>query len=402
MGTTESNVDHAASSQTVAGDSGELTFTYAQGRFASEGKDWESPVVTNMAASVSADAGNVPAGSITNTGTNNTFTSTTESSLATLLSNQCPFVIKATIFEGNGKNAIRERHTFTGSVLRQLDQASALLNGINESGQYPAIALREALVNALEHRDYTYSGPTLINIFDSRLEIVSLGGLTDGLEINDLLNGVCQPRTPRLAELFADLGLCENCGTGIQRIMDAYAQSAVSPQLRVGPTSVAMVLPIPVSAEAASSHRTDADASAAPSTTDEAQHAKMYSFPTIQRMTDNAADALAGARIIGCAPLQTLILGSGFGERPDGDDQASTRPLDTATLEPSPQTLEQFTLNFLAFRGVKLSRKTMQKALGLNKDQMTQLLDQLELSGKIERHTHAKSTTYSLAHASGR
>ena len=203
MGTTESNVDHAASGQTVAGDSGELTFTYAQGRFASEGKDWESPVVTNMAASVSADAGNVPAGSITNTGTNNTFTSTTESSLATLLSNQCPFVIKATIFEGNGKNAIRERHTFTGSVLRQLDQASALLNGINESGQYPAIALREALVNALEHRDYTYSGPTLINIFDSRLEIVSLGGLTDGLEINDLLNGVCQPRTPRLAELFA-------------------------------------------------------------------------------------------------------------------------------------------------------------------------------------------------------
>lgn len=397
MGTTESNVDHAASGQTVAGDSGELTFTYAQGRFASEGKDWESPVVTNMAASVSADAGNVPAGSITNTGT-----STTESSLATLLSNQCPFVIKATIFEGNGKNTIRERHTFTGSVLRQLDQASALLNGINESGQYPAIALREALVNALEHRDYTYSGPTLINIFDSRLEIVSLGGLTDGLEINDLLNGVCQPRTPRLAELFADLGLCENCGTGIQRIMDAYAQSAVSPQLRVGPTSVAMVLPIPVSAEAASSHRTDADASAAPSTTDEAQHAKMYSFPTIQRMTDNAADALAGARIIGCAPLQTLILGSGFGERPDGDDQASTRPLDTATLEPSPQTLEQFTLNFLAFRGVKLSRKTMQKALGLNKDQMTQLLDQLELSGKIERHTHAKSTTYSLAHASGR
>ena len=113
-------------------------------------------------------------------------------------------------------------------------------------------------------------------------------------------------------------------------------------------------------------------------------------------------DLVAGARIIGCAPLQTLILGSGFGERPDGDDQASTRPLDTATLEPSPQTLEQFTLNFLAFRGVKLSRKTMQKALGLNKDQMTQLLDQLELSGKIERHTHAKSTTYSLAHASGR
>ena len=105
---------------------------------------------------------------------------------------------------------------------------------------------------------------------------------------------------------------------------------------------------------------------------------------------------LAGARIIGCAPLQTLILGSGFGERPDGDDQASTRPLDTATLEPSPQTLEQFTLNFLAFRGVKLSRKTMQKALGLNKDQMTQLLDQLELSGKIGT-SYARQVHYVFA-----
>ena len=84
-------------------------------------------------------------------------------------------------------------------------------------------------------------------------------------------------------------------------------------------------------------------------------------------------------------------------------DSANAR---TVTIRPVPARLIRQRwnrrLNFLAFRGVKLSRKTMQKALGLNKDQMTQLLDQLELSGKIERHTHAKSTTYSLAHASGR
>ena len=64
--------------------------------------------------------------------------------------------------------------------------------------------------------------------------------------------------------------------------------------------------------------------------------------------------------------------------------------------------MEQFTLNFLAFRGVKLSRKTMQKALGLNKDQMTQLLDQLELSGKIERIRTPSPLRIPLAHASGR
>ncbi|TPF95096.1 ATP-binding protein [Bifidobacterium sp. UTBIF-78] len=239
--------------------------------------------------------------------------------LATLLSDQCPYATKAIIFDGDSKHSIRERYTFTGSLLSQLDEAGMLLNRINESGRYPAAALREALVNALEHRDYSYSGPTLINVFDSRLEIISLGGLTDGFAINDLLNGICQPRDPMLAQLLANLGLCEDCGTGVQRIMDAYAGNPVSPQLRVGPSSVALVLPVLVEVTNSPNPRnrgsasSGANAAAASSgRTDGTGHDNVYHFPTFQRVTDQAAEALAGARVIGCSPLQTLVLGRGF------------------------------------------------------------------------------------------
>ncbi|OZG60440.1 Crp/Fnr family transcriptional regulator [Bifidobacterium myosotis] len=380
--------------------------------------------------------------------------------LATLLSDQCPYATKAIIFDGDSKHSIRERYTFTGSLLSQLDEAGMLLNRINESGRYPAAALREALVNALEHRDYSYSGPTLINVFDSRLEIISLGGLTDGFAINDLLNGICQPRDPMLAQLLANLGLCEDCGTGVQRIMDAYAGNPISPQLRVGPSSVALVLPTLVEAANSPNPRnrgsasSGANAAAASSgRTDGTGHDNVYHFPTFQRVTDQAAEALAGARVIGCSPLQTLVLGRGFDWESyilaDGHGGVATTipttiptaapaavpstgssngitnthaepaqstialaslaagaasgsagpvspALDMTTLRQSNETLEQTTLNLLASSGVNLSRRMIQEQLGLSRDQAGKLLRQLTLDGKITKHGRSRATTYSI------
>ena len=45
---------------------------------------------------------------------------------------------------------------------------------------YPEAALREALLNAVVHRDYDYSGSIIINIYDDRMEFISLGGLVKG------------------------------------------------------------------------------------------------------------------------------------------------------------------------------------------------------------------------------
>ncbi|WP_243388695.1 ATP-binding protein [Bifidobacterium scaligerum] len=363
-----------------------LTFQYAQQSFASAGLTWTAD---RLKSSFPSAAGS----------------SNDSAPLDLLLADQCPFMTKAVVFDGDDKNIIRERHTFTGSVLRQLNEASVLLAKLN-SGRYPATALRESLVNALEHRDYTYSGPTLINIFDSRLEIVSLGSLADGMAINDLLNGVCQPRNPRLAVTFADLNLAENCGTGMQRIMDSYAGNDISPQLRVGPTSVAIVLPSVIHAETSDDNGTSpSDAPSktpAKQTSEQGTHAKLYSFPAIQRMTDYIPDALAGARICGCAPLQMVTLGSYGLELPTPIDTTSgeasqENAIDTALINHANETLEQITLNLLASSGVSLSRKTIEQQLGLSRDQAAHLLRQLELDGKIERHGRSRATTYSLA-----
>ena len=52
----------------------------------------------------------------------------------------------------------------------------------------------DALLNAVVHRDYDYSGSIIINIYDDRMEFISLGGLVKGLTLLDIKGGVSQPR----------------------------------------------------------------------------------------------------------------------------------------------------------------------------------------------------------------
>lgn len=210
-------------------------------------------------------------------------------------------------------------------------------------------ALREALVNAVLHRDYAFPGPTLVNIFPSRVEIVSLGGLMDGIEINDLLNGISQPRNPRLAELFTRLGFSENYGTGIRRIMEEYDEASDNPQIRVGTSSVVMVLPLP-SQPSPGGSRTRGDATKGGSAQgadghDAAQgHAKMYAFPTIMTTaTSDPTVALAGTRVIGCVPVR-LSDGSALRTSPLIAPGRIASPAATAQLPPNAgQTLEEVT-----------------------------------------------------------
>ena len=165
-------------------------------------------------------------------------------STALLLSDQCPFSTVYVRFANDSKDTIIGKSTLTGSLLHQMREAEAFLAADGTGDAWPPNAVHEALTNAMLHRDYQYSGPTIINRFPSRIEIISLGGLVSGLSSDDLLNGICQPRNPELADAFALLGWSQNCGVGIQRIMDAYAEASDYPQLRVGPGSVAVVLPI--------------------------------------------------------------------------------------------------------------------------------------------------------------
>lgn len=111
-----------------------------------------------------------------------------------------------------------------------------------EHFDYPEYAIREALLNAIVHRDYDYSGSIIINIFDDRIEFVSIGGLVKGITLADILHGVSQSRNMVLANIFYRLKLVESYGTGIQRIMQSYSGNS-SPSFLTEASSFVTILP---------------------------------------------------------------------------------------------------------------------------------------------------------------
>ncbi|KNG79045.1 RNA-binding domain-containing protein [Mycoplasma sp. HU2014] len=91
---------------------------------------------------------------------------------------------------------------------------------------YPFLAVREALVNALIHRDYSIEGSQIdIDIYDDRIEIISPGGMPDGSNIQELLtwNIASRRRNEILADIFSRLNYMEKRGSGISKILQLYA-----------------------------------------------------------------------------------------------------------------------------------------------------------------------------------
>ena len=157
---------------------------------------------------------------------------------ALLISDQCEHSIKCAIFDGTGKSRFKTRKEFIGSILKQLEDSYeyiGLQNNIHadfiglervENLDYPEYALREALLNSIIHRDYNYSGSTIINIFSDRMEFVSIGGLVKGITLPDIMHGISQSRNMVLANVFYRLKLIESYGTGISRILESYYDKA--------------------------------------------------------------------------------------------------------------------------------------------------------------------------------
>jgi len=91
-----------------------------------------------------------------------------------------------------------------------------------EKWEYPLTAIREAVVNAICHRDYRDSGNVQIRIFDDRLEIWNPGVLPEGLSIADLKGPhVSRPRNKLIAHAFFLIKYIEQWGTGTLRMIEA-------------------------------------------------------------------------------------------------------------------------------------------------------------------------------------
>ena len=112
-----------------------------------------------------------------------------------------------------------------------------------EVEDYPVRAIREAIVNAIIHRDYNFTGSILISLYDNRFEIVSLGGLVKGISINDIYMGISESRNPKLANIFYRLKYVESFGTGIGRIIKSYEQYELKPLLQESDNAFLVMLP---------------------------------------------------------------------------------------------------------------------------------------------------------------
>ncbi|MBP5212097.1 MAG: putative DNA binding domain-containing protein, partial [Pyramidobacter sp.] len=175
--------------------------------------------------------------------------------LALLLSEQCPFTIRAAVFQGSTKTVFRDRQEFGGSLLEQLEGAFAFLDRYNrtrstfpglervDARDYPVEALREALLNSLVHRDYSFSGSILISLFDDRVEFVTIGGLVTGFTLDDISLGVSAPRNKNLANVFYRLGLIEAFGTGLMKIRECYGGCEVQPKFEATNNAFKVTLP---------------------------------------------------------------------------------------------------------------------------------------------------------------
>ena len=87
------------------------------------------------------------------------------------------------------------------------------------------IALREAIVNAIVHNDYTREIPPVFEIFSDRMTLTSYGGLVQGQSLEDFFSFSSMPRCRKLMRVFRDVGLVEQLGSGMSRILKAYDRS---------------------------------------------------------------------------------------------------------------------------------------------------------------------------------
>ena len=177
------------------------------------------------------------------------------SNLALLLSDQCVHTIKVAVFQGTDQTIFKDRREFTGSLMQQMNEVYDFIDFRNQTRatieklyridvrDYPEVAVREALLNLLVHRDYSFSASAFISIYEDRIEFVSIGGLMPGIDLEDVMVGISVCRNQDLANVFYRLHLIEAYGTGMGKIMKAYESMQVKPVIETTKNTFKIILP---------------------------------------------------------------------------------------------------------------------------------------------------------------
>jgi len=154
---------------------------------------------------------------------------------AYLLADENNLSVKVAKYKGDTRVDLIESNEYgycslvkaTKSVLDKISLENRTITQITQKERkehrlWNAIALREAIINAFVHNDYTREIAPKFEIFNDRIEITSAGSLPDGLSKNEFFEGFSIPRNKELMRIYKDLDLVEQLGSGIPRILESY------------------------------------------------------------------------------------------------------------------------------------------------------------------------------------
>ena len=180
---------------------------------------------------------------------------------AALLSDENPIqhaAIQLIAYAGTSVLEIKDRQSLDGiSILQQFDDCMSFYRkhiNVQEviEGPYrktveevPLVAYREAVANAIVHRDYLRKSDIRIEFFVDRVEITSPGGLPIGISEEEYYEGrVSVPRNRIVADIFLKLKIIEKLATGVRRIKEYYRDHSAKPGFRVYENSILVTLPM--------------------------------------------------------------------------------------------------------------------------------------------------------------
>lgn len=175
--------------------------------------------------------------------------------LGYILSDQYDQPLKIAAFNDEFRTEFIDRNEFTGCVLKQMNEALAFISRYNkttsvikgtyreDTKEFSEVSVREAIANAIIHRDYSLDDSILVSVYPKKITITSPGGMRRPYTMDELTRGVSSLRNRNLAAILYRLKLIEAYGTGIPRIFGSYDGLSVKPTIEAGTASFTITLP---------------------------------------------------------------------------------------------------------------------------------------------------------------